>query len=195
MAWLTSSTRPTESVASGDQSRSGGAHGLEPVLAVAAAHLPANGIHGPAMGLDTEEGSQRAALGIETIRVGPQSHQYLLHHILGRAAIAGHPPGQPEQERGMAVEDFGQCLLVACCEARHERAIPWIHRTERSALFFRDLQRVPQARPRRGLLRARHGGHIAHSPWLASLDHSTTLGTAGKHDLQAILAANAWAIS
>ena len=70
------------------------------------------------MGLREQEAAQRAAVGVEPLRLVPQPQEHLLHDLLGLRLVAQQPLGEPEHRAGVAAVHLGQRVLLVAGHAR-----------------------------------------------------------------------------
>ncbi len=75
------------------------------------------------VGVGEQEAAQRAAFGVEAIRLVPQADEHLLHDLLGAGMIGQQPAGQPEDRTGVATVGLGERVLLEATDRNGERTV------------------------------------------------------------------------
>ncbi len=91
------------------------------LLAAPTGRLGTEEVDGSTVALGEEVGAQRAATGIELVRIVPEPQEHLLHDLLGERGVVEQPPGQAEDGPGVTPVGLGQRVLVVAAD-RHDQS-------------------------------------------------------------------------
>ena len=75
------------------------------------------------MALGQQVRAQRAALGVELLRLVPEAQEHLLHDLLGEGGVDQQAPGQGEDGAGVAAVRLGQRVLAVAADGDDEGGV------------------------------------------------------------------------
>jgi hypothetical protein len=95
-------------------------------------------------------GAQGSPVGVEALRLLPETEEDLLHDLLGPALVTEHPPGQAVHRSAVASVHLGEGVVAPATDRDDQRGI-----TDAAQVGFRHNGKGQGAQAARGVVDAR----------------------------------------